>query len=84
MQITVPKRIVLHFGVQHELEEADIIEAFFALFGLRTADDFYSHLCAPDLSSKMHIVLDLHCQTISNVDLNAIEHEVFRVRKNNV
>jgi hypothetical protein len=31
MQSTIPRRIVLRFAVKYELEEAAIIEAFFAL-----------------------------------------------------
>lgn len=81
MQRTIPKRIVLCFDVKYELEEAAMIETFFTLFGPKPADDFYSHLCAPNLSSKMHIVLDLHCKTVPTVDLHAIEHEVFKVKK---
>lgn len=81
MQRTIPKRIVLRFDVNYELEEAAMIETFFALFGPKPADDFYSHLCPPNVSSKMHIVLDLHCKTVPIVDLHAIEHAVFKVKK---
>ena len=81
MQRTNSKRIILRFDVKYEPEEAAIIEIFFALFGLKPADDFYSHLCAPNLSSKMYIVLDFHCKTVPTVDLHAIQHEVFKVKK---
>lgn len=81
MQHTIPRRIVLRFNVDYELEEAAIIERFFALFGPKPADDFYSHLIAPNESSKMHIVLDVHCKTIPTVDLSALEYEVFKVKK---
>jgi hypothetical protein len=60
MQSTnAPKRVVLRFHVQHELEEAAINERIFALFSPKPIDDFYSHLMAPNESSNMHIVLDL-------------------------
>lgn len=49
---------LLRFGVDYELEEATIIETFFTEFGLKPADDFYSHLMAPNESSRMHIILD--------------------------
>lgn len=81
MQSTIPRRIVLRFDVQYELKTAAIIKAFFALFGPEPIDDYYSHLCAPNRSSKMHIVLDLHCHTTATVDLHAIEHEVFKVKQ---
>jgi hypothetical protein len=84
IQSTIPKRIVLRFNVKYELKEVAIIKVFFALFGLKPTDDFYSHLCAPNLSSKIHIILDLHYQTNSTVDLYAIEHEVFNIKKNSV
>jgi len=81
MQRAIPKRIVLRLHVTHELEEAAIIDTFFALHGPKPAFDFYSHLCAPNQSSKMHIVLDLYCKTVPTVDLHAIEHKVFKVYK---
>ena len=54
-----PKRIVLRFNVLFEREEPAILEAFVALYGLEDFQDYYVHLCAPNESSKMHIVLDL-------------------------
>ncbi len=77
----VPKRVVLRFSVKYELEEAAINERFFALFGPKPVDDFYSHLMASN-SSKMHIVLDIHCKSSPLVDLQTIAYEVFKVRKN--
>ena len=81
MQHAIPERIVLRLHVKYELEEAAIIEKFFTLYGPKPADDFYSHLCAPNLSSKMHIVLDLHCKTVPTVNIHMIEHKVFKVYK---
>jgi hypothetical protein len=82
IQSTNPRRTVLCFDVEYELEEAAILEAFFALFGPEPIDDYYSHLCAPRRSPNiMYIVLDFHCCTIATVNLDAIEHEVFQVEK---
>jgi hypothetical protein len=77
-----PKRVVLRFHVQHELKEAAINERFFALYGPEPPkNDFYSHLMAPNESSKMHIVLDLHCKSHPTIDNSKIECEVFKVVK---
>lgn len=78
----IPKRIVLCFSLQYEREEAEILKAYFAKYGPEPINhDFYSHLMAPNTSSKMHIILDLHCKTNANVDLLLIDHQVFKVRK---
>ncbi|KEF50859.1 uncharacterized protein A1O9_13088 [Exophiala aquamarina CBS 119918] len=79
----IPRRIVLRFGVDYELEEATIIETFFTEFGLKPADDFYSHLMAPNESSRMYIILDLHCITVPTVQLRDIKYEAFKVKRNN-
>ncbi|KAF2180751.1 hypothetical protein K469DRAFT_672170 [Zopfia rhizophila CBS 207.26] len=76
-----PKRIVLRFDVEYELEEAAINERFFALFSPKPVHDFYSHLIPPNESSKMHIVLDLHCKINPVVNIHAIAYEVFKVEK---
>ncbi|KAL9127664.1 MAG: hypothetical protein Q9217_003511, partial [Psora testacea] len=76
-----PQRIVLRFNVKFEREERAIIDTFFASYGLDPIEDYYSHLCAPNESSMMHIVLDLHCKTVPTVDLRAVKHKVFKVRK---
>jgi hypothetical protein len=82
MQHTDPKRVVLRFSVDYELQGEDIIEQFFALSGPQPATkDFYSHLMAPNESSSMHIVLDLHCKAVPTVDLSMIPYEVFKVTK---
>lgn len=77
-----PKRVVLRFHVQHELEEAAISEQFFALYGPKPPDDdMYSHLTAPNESSQMHIVLDIHCKSFPTIDNSKIAYQVFRVKK---
>lgn len=83
MQSPAPKRVVLRLNEKYELQEAEIIERFFTQFGPKPVDDFFSHLCPANESSNMHIVLDIHCRTVSTVELQTIPYEVFKVRKNN-
>ena len=80
---SIPKRIVLRLHTKYELQEAEIIQRFFSLYypTLRDEGDYYSHLCAPNISTKTHIVLDLYCSTCPDIDLNTIEHQVLRVAK---
>lgn len=78
---TGPKRVVLRFNVQYELEEAAINKQYFALFGPEPKDDFYSHLMAPNESSKMHIVLDIYCRSNPKIDKSKIPYKVFKVKK---
>lgn len=82
VSINDPKRVVLRFHIQHELEEAAIHEHFFALYGPKPSNnDFYSHLMAPNESSHMHIVLDIHCKSHPTIDNSNIAYEVFKVKK---
>lgn len=77
-----PKRVVLRFDVRYELEEAAINERFFALYPPEPPrDDFFSHLMAPNETSKMHIVLDIHCKSHPTIDNSNVTYEVFKVKK---
>lgn len=77
-----PKRVVLRFHVQHELEEAAINKRFFELHGPKPLNtDFFSHLMASNESSHMHIVLDIHCKSNPTIDNSKIVYEVFKVKK---
>lgn len=77
-----PKRVVLRFHVQHELEEAAINKRFYALYGPDfPKNDFYSHLMAPNESSHMYIVLDLNCNLHPTIDNDKLAYEVFKVKK---
>jgi len=81
--MNIPKRVVLRFSVQYEREEASINEQFFALHGPEPPnEDFFSHLMAPNESSKMHIVLDFYCKSHPTIDNSMILYEVFKVKKN--
>ncbi|EXJ82313.1 hypothetical protein A1O3_06126 [Capronia epimyces CBS 606.96] len=84
MQHSNPMRIVFRFPVTYELEEEAIVMRFFTLFGRDPHDDCFSHLMAPSESStKMHIILDMYCKTFPEVNLDTMEYEVFKVKKNN-
>jgi hypothetical protein len=64
-----PKRVVLRFSVQYEREEATINEQFFAQHGPEPPNkDFSSHSMAPNESSKMHIVLDINCNSHPTIE----------------
>jgi hypothetical protein len=78
---TTPKRVVLRFPVRYELEECAINESFFAQISDKPKNDYYSHLMAANNSSKMHIVLDLHCNTNPTIDNREISYEVYKVVK---
>lgn len=81
MQDPIPRRIVLRLHERYEQEWAAVIDTYFAFSGLDLNDDFYPHLMAPNMSSKMHIVLDLRCKTMSPTDISAMVYEVFKVKK---
>lgn len=74
-----PRRIVLRVDEQYERQHAEIVKTFFTSYDYEP--DFYEHLCPPNRSTKMHIVLDLHCKPGSSVDIQSIPYEVFRVKK---
>ncbi|KAL5412354.1 hypothetical protein PMIN03_004298 [Paraphaeosphaeria minitans] len=77
-----PKRVVLRYSVQYEREEAAINEQFFARRGPEPPNkDFFSHIMGPNEPSKMHIVLDINCNSHPTIDTNMIAYEVFKVRK---
>jgi hypothetical protein len=78
---TTPKRVVLRFHVRYELEECAINESFFAQISDMPKNDYYSHLTAANNSSKMHIVLDLRCNTNPTIDNHTIPYEVYSVSK---
>lgn len=82
VQKAIPERVVIRFSVQYELEEFAIIKTFFQSYDLINIKDYYSHLCAPNESFKMHIVLDFNCKANPVVDnLHAINHVVFKAFK---
>ncbi|KAH8730429.1 hypothetical protein GQ44DRAFT_700288 [Phaeosphaeriaceae sp. PMI808] len=79
--ITAPKRVILRFNVRYELEEYEINQSFFTFIGYEPKNDYYSHLMAPNNSSKMHIILDIHCKTNPTINNLTIPYEVYKVLK---
>jgi hypothetical protein len=83
MQQSPPKRIILRFHEDHCDDERAINSQVFGSHGLGAVDDYYSHLIPPDEeSNKMHIVLDMYCKTNLTVELETIEYQVYKVKKN--
>jgi hypothetical protein len=78
---TIPKRVVLRFNVEYELEEYAINNSFFTRVSYELQNDYFSHLMAANNSSKMHIVLDLRCTTNPTIDNREIPYEVYSVYK---
>ena len=77
----VPKRIILRFDERYVQEESIIISNFYNTFEMTPDKDLHVHLLAANNSSKMYIILDLHCKTFPSVDLHDIVYEVFKVKK---
>lgn len=78
-----PKRIILRFRDQYELEEEAIKTQYFALYGPASpANDYFAHLVAPNKSSNIYIILDILCKSHPIIDNNELLYEVFKVRKN--
>lgn len=83
MTTATPKRIVLRVHEQYTQEWVTIVKQFFDFDKSQSTDDYYPHLCPADLSSKMHIVLDLHCKQFPSTDVDQLPYEVFKVKKPN-
>lgn len=81
MQADIARRVILRFHDRYENEWESVIQKYFSTFGSDPAIDYYPHLMAPNLRSKMHIVLDLYCNKFPNVNLSAITYDVFKVTK---
>lgn len=57
-----------------------MIAAFFHSQGLKTPDNYFSHILYDSSTpSKLYLVLDLHYKEIPNVNLNELELQVFKV-----
>lgn len=82
MNDPTPERFVFRFHERFQLCEAPIIEAFLTSFSSLGINDYYSHLCPPDEdSNKMHIVLDIHPETIVPDNSLQIKYRVFKVKQ---
>ncbi|KAK5940710.1 hypothetical protein PMZ80_007127 [Knufia obscura] len=81
MEEIVPRRVVLRVDEQYELEWANIVETYLASIDVDTHNDFYAHLMAPNMSTKMHIVLDIPSKLPPSVDPSSIAYKVYRVKR---
>lgn len=81
----VPRRIVLKCSSRHAKVENEMIKAFFNsqnldLEILEERDHYVHVLFEPRLSSRF-VVLDLHCKTVPDIDLNKLPLQIFQVSK---
>lgn len=76
-----PKRIVPRFHEKYGPETDSIIQNFFEASGIDPKEDHFPELFPLDDSTKMHLVIDLYCKSFLSVNLDAISHEVYRVKK---
>ena len=81
MAQVIPKRIVLRFHERYERDPETIRRKFFETINIDPKDDYFPHLCPPDDSTKMHLVIDLYCKSFPSVILDQVPHEVYRVKK---
>jgi hypothetical protein len=80
MSQATPVRIVLPYREQPFQKPTAIINAFFTWRGIQPLrEDYYTHICSDPRSSRLYLVLDLHCKTHPNVDLSNLDLEVFKV-----
>lgn len=79
MSQATPVRIILPYREQPFQKPTAIINAFFTWRGIQPLEDYYTHICSDPRSSRLYLVLDLHCKTHPNVDLNKVDLEVFKV-----
>lgn len=79
MSQATPVRIILSYREQPFQNLTAIINAFFTWRGIQPLEDYYTHICGDPRSTRLYLVLDLHCKAHSNVDLNKLDLEVFKV-----
>ena len=73
--------MVLQCHEQYFQDQGAMITAFFKSQGLQNLEDYSTHICSE--SSKLYLVLDLHCKEIPDVDLSELELQIFKVSRNN-
>jgi hypothetical protein len=80
-QVT-PARMILRYREQPFQNLNAMIQAFFDWQGLQPLEDYCTHICSDPPSSKLYLVLDLHCKTYPIVDLTNLKLNVFKVSTN--
>jgi hypothetical protein len=83
MSQVTPVRMVLRYREQPFQDLGAMIKAFFDWRDLQPLEDYCTHICSDPPSSKLYLVLDLHCKTCPDVDLSKLELQVFKVSRNN-
>ncbi|TVY36797.1 hypothetical protein LCER1_G009345 [Lachnellula cervina] len=79
MSQATPVRIILQYRDQPFQNLEAIINAFFKWRDTQPPEDYCTHICSNPPSSRLYLVLDLHCKTYPNIDLNKLNLEVFKV-----
>jgi hypothetical protein len=75
----IPVRMVLRYREQPFQDLGAMIKAFFDWQNIEPLDDYCSHICFDPRSPKLYLVLDIHCKTCPDVDLNMLDLRVFKV-----
>jgi len=82
MAINHPRRIVLRFNYKHEQDCHTFAKIFFDRYPNQATDDYFErHVPQQEESSKIHIVLDMHCKQFPNPDVQVMPYIVFQVSK---
>jgi hypothetical protein len=76
-----PMRIALRYHEQYFHDLNAMIKAFFEWRDLQPLEDYHAHICGdPYSSSKLFLVLDIHCKTCPDVDLSKLKLEIIKVK----
>lgn len=72
-------RIVLQYREQPFQSLWAIINTFFEWWDIQPLEDYRIHICSYPPSSKLYIVLDVHCKTCPDVELSKLKLKIFKV-----
>jgi len=80
MAISHPRRIVLRLNDKHEQDCHTFAKKFFDRYPDQATDDyFHRRILQQEDSSKIHIVLDMHCKQSPSADVREMPYNVFKV-----
>ncbi|KAF2468780.1 uncharacterized protein BDR25DRAFT_264676 [Lindgomyces ingoldianus] len=79
---TTPKRVILRCREQFFKDQKIMVDAFFESQNLPNLEGHGVHICSEPSSTRLYLVLDLHCEEVPNVDLSELELQVFKVSRN--
>jgi hypothetical protein len=79
-----PIRIVLAYRERPFQDQKMMTKAFYDWKNIQPLDDYCMHICFDPNphTSKMYLVLDIHCKTYPDVDLAKLDVQVFKVSQN--